>query len=102
MRRVLTIVVAGLLVFASPAFAQTVANQTDPNAQGDQGTTGDPNQPATQAYDQAPPGSTFPCVNSLGEAAICTLVAGAIVFVAIEASRNKSTTTVLPNPPASN
>jgi hypothetical protein len=97
MRRIIAAFLAGLLAFASPALAQT---STSGASQPDQVLTDDANQAYAQAPGQppgAPPPNSFPCTNSLGETALCALVGGAIVVVAVLASQ-KSNDEFVPQP----
>jgi hypothetical protein len=107
MRSLSAIFVAGLLVTAGPAFAQTAnssalaqddhAVSSAANGNG-QDSADDSSQDGLSAYDQT---STFPCVNSIGEAAVCTLVAGTAVVLAVLASKSGNNETTTSSPPVS-
>ncbi len=105
MRSLLAIMVAGLWVVAGPALAQSANSWT--MAQDDHAVssaangaghdlTNDGSEDGLSAYDQT---SNFPCVNSVGETALCALVAGTIVVIAVLANNahdNNNTTTTTP------
>jgi len=105
MRSLLAIVVAGVLFVAGPALAQSAAN-SGTMAKGDQAMSSaangsghdsaDDSEDGLSAYDQT---NSFPCVNSVGETAVCALVAGTIVVIAVLANNahdNNETTSTTP------